>query len=48
LTSTSSAADQFEDMKETVKMTEQKFEEKVKELTKVQCELEVLKTKLAD
>ena len=40
LSSTSTVAENVETMQETVKLTEQRFEEKVKELVTVQAELE--------
>jgi len=43
-----SKAESVDDMKETVKCTEEKFVEKVKELSKANAETELLKSQLAD
>ena len=43
MSAAASKADSVDDMKETVAVTEKKFEEKVKELFKAQQEIEKLK-----
>ena len=45
---TSTTVNQIETMKETVRVTEQKFEEKVKEAIKFQEQIDLLKQQLTD